>query len=467
MKNHNKIRLLLADDNREATTSLSLALQKNLINADIHLSHSPKSALTTASKNSIDVAILDLCIVENQGVESGFKLLQDLLKLRPHTQVLILTGHGDTLNGVRALECGARNFLIKPANIDHLTVLVKEAFRYKQLQEKVSLLQNQRDLEEKELLDSTLIGCSSQIKKLREDILFAASNSQPVILLGETGVGKGHAARLIHQLSKRSKNPFVRFQPGLTKDDLLASELFGHIAGAFTGALEKRDGILLKADNGSFFLDEIDGLPPQTQIALLGVLQDKTFRAVGADNLISVNTRFISATNASIAELIASNAIRKDFYHRIAQFEITIPPLRERREDIPLLSNFILHKMEEREEITHAEISQEALSKLQEHTWPGNIRALQASVENACFFAKHRGRDLILSEDIKITNLGDGIKSSDTPIAPHKTTNLHENVRAFKKHLIHQALNENSNNQVQAAKSLGIDRSTLRRILDS
>ncbi|MCI5064524.1 sigma 54-interacting transcriptional regulator, partial [bacterium] len=300
---------------------------------------------------------------------------------------------------------------------------------------------------------------------------FLAGTVQPVLIEGETGVGKSLCARLLHQLSKRQSASFVRYQPGLSTSDVLASELFGHEKGAFTGAEDTREGLLLRAHGGTFFLDEIDGLPLETQTALLGVLQEKRFRRMGADTETAVDIRFITATNAEAEKLVDEGKMRSDFFHRIAHGRVYVPALRERLGDIPLLVENLSCRLEQEERIQSLEWSERAIEKLLAHQWPGNIRELEGVIEGASAHACFYGRHEVLPEDVTLHSINprtqDAVQQSALSVEenPSPQETLHSQVALFKKNVVKRVLEENGGNQAQAARSLGIDRTTLRRIL--
>lgn len=460
--------ILLVDDDRDAVTTLAQVLARTIENVHIVVATNAEDAVRECTKISPQVAVIDLCLDPSHGVESGFELLQKLQAIDSHLRIIVLTGHGDTEFGVRAIKLGATNFLVKPADIPHLSALVREGQKQYHLLAELEVFTQGEAARQ---LQMELIGNSEPMSRLREQLHFAASTAQPVLLEGETGVGKSLCARLIHRMSHRSEGNFVRYQPGLSRADVLASELFGHERGAFTGAEAARDGLLRRADGGTFFLDEIDALPQETQTALLGVLQEKRCRRLGADEEVVVDLRLIAATNGDIEQLVRDGVIRSDFFHRIAHERIHIPALRERRGDIPLLAERYLRKLQESEEVGFHEISQEALLRLKEYAWPGNIRELEAVLHGGAARAAFAGRSEILVEDLSLFRNGreaqvgrtGAVRSSEH----EEVFSLHEQVAHFKRERVEAALQESGNNQIKAAKSLGIDRTTLRRILQS
>ncbi|MCL4159913.1 UNVERIFIED_CONTAM: hypothetical protein GTU68_052933, partial [Idotea baltica] len=364
--------ILIIDDDKDANESLLKALSVSGINSNIFLASNEDSTLIQLGKNTIDVVILDLCLVENQGVESGFSLLNKILTKGSTIKVIVLTGHGSNENGVRALNLGASNFLEKPADISHLAALIKDCLRQSEL-----LRENKRLVENSDkTIEKIIVGKSDLIKKLRADVLYAASNNQAVFLAGETGTGKGLCAQTIHNFSNQNGS-FIRYQPSLLKSEMGASELFGHVKGSFTGALSDKRGLISLAEKGTLFLDEIDEFSLEIQVGLLGFLQDSNYRAVGSEEILKGNCRIISATNYPVDNLVNDNKLRSDFYYRIASQKILIPALRDRIEDIPELAKSFLEKTCLKNNLNVYEIENKALATLSNHKWPGNIRELE------------------------------------------------------------------------------------------
>lgn len=445
--------ILLVDDEGEALVSLSRALKACGLTAKIHATSNPLKAVEILNQEYPQVCVVDLSLDPSEGVESGFRLIQEILDKSPTARVIVLTGHGSIEYGVRALQLGAANFLEKPADLHHLTALINDGIRQSELRRSYDQLK----ILKVDSVSNSFVGLSDLIIKVQEDIRYAASNNQSVLITGETGTGKGLSARTIHELSSRSNKPFVRYQPTFGSSDLVNSDLFGHIKGSFTGASEDRRGLLLEAQGGTLFLDEIDELPLETQVALLGVLQERKIRPLGSNKEIAVDFRLICAANQNIEKSLQTGKLRQDFYHRIAHFTINIPPLRERREDIDVLSERIAYILREREGGDVQGFEDEALKKLATHDWPGNVRELEAVVEGAIYRAQYEKRLMVSVRDI-IINLP---ISRDLELKG----SFHELVHAYKLKLINEKLLETEGNQLRAAVELGLDRSTLRRLL--
>lgn len=446
-----KSKILIVDDELGALKSLSRALMNDLNQVDIFLAHNLKLALELVAEHQPAVCVIDLSIDSMQGVESGFELLAEIVQRDQSARVIVLTGHGSLQYGVRALQLGAANFLEKPANIPHLAALIRDGLN------QAAIKRAYQDLKESQAQElQGLSGNSVLIEKVKQELSFAAKSRLSVLLLGETGTGKSLCASLIHANSKRAQRRFVRWQPSFASPDLVNSELFGHAKGSFTGAVTERQGLIQEADGGTLFLDEVEELPLETQVALLGVLQDRCFRAVGSNNVKQVDFRLVCACNEDPQKLIDAGKLRRDFYHRIAHLPIKIASLRERLEDLAGLAEAFLIKLRQREHLNVFSILPEVLSTLRSCSWPGNIRELEAVIEGAAFRAQFNGRTFIANEDLRLDREAVTCSADST---------FGDKVENYKYSLVREALLQSAGNQVQAAKLLGLDRSTLRRIL--
>ena len=447
--------VLLVDDDEELIQSLARVLSRLIAPRVI-------SATTSVDRASRDlpverplVVVLDLCIDERVGVESGFELLAKITEHDATTRVIVLTGHGSSAHGIRALQMGASSFVEKPANPEHLAALIKDACAQAELRREFINMKRSRQSP----LARALVGSSEVMRQLREQIEFAAAISKPVLLTGETGTGKSHCARLIHEHSERRNKNFVHYHPNFGSGDLVQSELFGHVKGAYTGAQEARRGLALEADGGTLFIDELDEVTHETQVRLLDLLQERRVRAIGSDSYTSVTCRFIAATNRPIDEALQSGKIRRDLHHRLAHCSIALPPLRERLGDIPELVSVMLDELRAREGIHVFEVSEGALEACQRHSWPGNIRELQGVIERAALYAHYKGRRVVARDD-----LGTIARKESSQSLGQATRSFHAEVEEFKRKLVREALDSCEGNQVHAARLLRIDRGTIRRL---
>jgi len=437
-------RLLLVDDDADHLLILSHALKKLGTTASVQAAGNADKAKILFSEFQPQVVTLDLSLNEKQGPESGLNLLSELISIDPLVRIIVLTGHSGNEYGIQAIARGAHAFLAKPATAEHLKILIDDCFNQYALRRE---LQSSRT----KSLESQLVGISQSIQRVREEILFAAQTPKPVLLLGETGTGKGVAAKMIFELYGGKE--FIRYQPTLTNPELVASELFGHQKGSFTGAIEERVGLIRKAHQGVLFIDEIAELPLQAQVSFLGVLQDKKFRSVGSDKEIESHFKLISATNADLSKNIESGSFRSDLLHRINHHVITMPALRERREDIKILSESFLQKLSFQESLPTCSFSSEAITFLENHDFTGNVRELEATVERGVYRAIFEKKDIIEKEHL--------IAKQVSP----ENLSFQEKVENYKISLIEDALRNSGGNQVKASELLKLERSTLRRIL--
>jgi len=453
-RNTQSKQVLFVDDDEASTTALIRSLERQDSSLDFQYCSNLEQGLEFAAKSKPQVVVLDLCLDQKLGPEIGLDAIATFLKLDPSLRILVLTGHTADSFGVKALQQGAASFLAKPVDTAHLLALLNDAFSYSELKRKyLALAADSKRLEK-------ITGLRSANKKMLEVIeavAFAATNNQPVLIVGETGTGKGVIARSIHNASRAATGAFIRYQGAFTGQDLVSSELFGHKKGAFTGATEDRRGLIEAANKGSLFIDEIDELPPETQILLLNVLQEKTFRPLGSSKEIFSDFRLLAATNRNIENVLKSNRLRADLYHRIAHLTIEIPPLRERKEDISQLAEHFLQNLIDKHNLPIVGVSREAIAKLNSHLWPGNVRELQAVVEGGAYLANYRSHSFIEVDDINL-RIGASQYSGTSMI-------LRERVRLLEQQLAEEAMSACDNNQTKAAEHLGLDRSSFRRIL--
>jgi len=447
--------VLLVDDDEELIQSLARVLSRLIEPRVISATTSVERAARDLPVERPLVVVLDLCIDERVGVESGFELLAKIIEHDATTRVIVLTGHGSSAHGIRALQMGASSFVEKPANPEHLAALIKDACAQAQLRREFINMKRSRQSP----LARALVGSSEVMRQLREQIEFVAAISKPVLLTGETGTGKSHCARLIHEHSERRNKNFVHYHPNFGSGDLVQSELFGHVKGAYTGAQEARRGLALEADGGTLFIDELDEVTHETQVRLLDLLQERRVRAIGSDSYTSVTCRFIAATNRPIDEALQSGKIRRDLHHRLAHCAIAIPPLRERLGDIPELVSVMLDELRAREGIHVFEVSEGALEACQTHAWPGNIRELQGIIERAALYAHYKGRRVVARDDVGAI----ARKETSFPLG-QAARSFHSEVEEFKRKLVRAALDSCEGNQVHAARLLRIDRGTIRRL---
>ena len=445
--------LLLVDDEPALTESLRRSIERREPTIKVVTAASAAAALEAVATRRPHVVLLDLSLDPSEGPSGGLTLITELLVQDQTLRILVLTGHGDESIGVQAIQNGAASFVAKPPMLDHLLPLIRDGIECARFKRQALL-----SISPSDLFDA--LGLSTRSASMRDALnqaLFAASTSLPILILGETGTGKGLLAQAIHRASARHRGPFIRCQPNYGNPDLVSSEIFGHEKGAFTGASDQRIGLIEAADKGSLFIDEIDELPHDTQVTLLNVLQERTFRRVGSLKERRSDFRLLVASNRPIESLASGTTLRPDLYHRIAHATITLPPLRNRPEDIADLTQEFIVRAASRERLSSPLLTPEALTLLQHYRWPGNVRELQAVAESALFRSHFAKRRMIIPADLAL-----GVTYPGRPLQPQS---FREQVDAFEHKLIEDALKACDGNQSQAAERLQLDRSTLRRIL--
>jgi len=438
--------ILLVDDEKNTREGLSRALRRKY---RVILAESAMTALEILKEETPDAVLTDL---KMPGMD-GMTLVRRILAKEPKPVCILLTAYGDVETAVEAMKAGAYDFLTKPVNLDRLEVLLKRAIRTQRLEESNQRLQ--KELNSKYGLDQ-IIGQSPNMETVFDIIRQVAPSKATVLIQGESGTGKELVAHALHRLSPRAENPFVAVHCAALSDTLLESELFGHEKGSFTGASEMRKGRFELADGGTLFLDEIGEIEPATQIKLLRVLEERSFERVGGMNRVEVDTRLLAATNRNLKRMVEEGTFREDLYFRLNVVQLTLPPLRDRRQDLPLLLNhFLLQFCQENAKELEG-FTPDALETLTRYSWPGNIRELRNVVERMVVLA--RGSKLTL-RDVPVEVKEDG---------PDKPTGALKNATSMQqaeKQMIKQALLDQKGNRTRAAEQLGISRRTLHRKL--
>jgi len=396
-----------------------------------------------ARENELSIVILDLKMPDIDGIT----VLKLLKKINPSIPVIMITAHGTIDTAIEAMKIGAMDYITKPFKLEQIKVQIKQALHLTNLEGQVNFLR--QELSEKY---GKLVGQSAAMKEVTLLIRQVAKTNTTVLITGESGTGKEIAAVEIHKLSNRSDKPFVALNCAALPEQLLESELFGHEKGAFTGSTGKKKGRFEIAHKGTIFLDEIGEMPITMQAKLLRVLQERCFERVGGTDTVHVDVRVIATTNRDLATAIANGTFREDLYYRLNVMRIIMPPLRSRKEDIPLLVNHFLEKFDP----SHSKkISVKSMKVLNHYNWPGNIRELQNAIE----------RSLIVCQGAEIQPVHlpkELLYSLDEPTTP--IIDLTEggfSLEELEKHLILKAMEKHSGNQTKVAKYLGITRPTL------
>ena len=441
-----KFTLLVIDDEKNIREGLAADFEMD--GYDVKIAANGDEGLEFLSQGDIELVITDLRMPGT----SGEDVLKKVTREMPGIPVIVLTGHGSIDAAVSAMQNGAYDFLTKPLNLEHLELVVKRALKGRELS-----LQHQELLSEvKSKSSDNMIGKSPSLQKVNNLINKVADSKISILITGESGVGKEVVADAIQQKSSRRDKPFIKVHCAALSESLLESELFGHEKGAFTGAETLHKGKFELADGGTIFLDEIGEINPGVQVKLLRVLQEKKFERVGGEKTIEVDVRVISATNKTLEDEVKQKHFREDLYFRLKGIEIMVPPLRERKDDIPLLLNNFLLKYNKENNKNIKGFSNSAKNILFNYDWPGNVRELQHCVESAVVMASG---DEIQAEDLTI-KLEDK-KNSSGILVPYGIS-----LEDAEKMIILENLESNNGNKTKTADILKIGRKTLHRKLN-
>lgn len=387
-------KVLLIDDDGRFLVSTERVLRREF---EVLCASDRPSALASLREEP-DVVLLDIRLDESDsGDRSGMELLREILSARAHLPVVMFSAYGNVETAVECMRLGAVDFIQKPANISELRQRLRAALEFARLSRRV------RQLEERlqQLDPADLVGESPQMTRVKEAIQMVAGDGYVTVLLrGETGTGKELAARAVHRVGPRSSQPFVPVAVAALNLNLVESEMFGHEAGAFTGARERRIGFVERAKRGVLFLDEVGDLPPEAQLKLLRFLEERRFSRVGNSDEIDIDVQIVAATNRDLEEAVAAGHIRKDLYYRLKSVQVFLPPLRERLGDLPLLVAKFLQQFREQGRTRICDVSDEAMAALARYHWPGNVRELKAALERAIIYANYAGHRNVEREDL-------------------------------------------------------------------
>ncbi len=444
-------KILIVDDEKKQRELLSYILQKESF--ETITSASAEEAIKVIENNEIDVVITDLKLPGKDGIE----LLKEIVHISPETSVVIITGHGSIDSAVNAIKEGAFDYITKPLKKEQILLTTKKAL------ERTSLLKERKFLfnriTSKEALEG-MIGEHPSFKNVIKMILKIAPFDATALIIGESGTGKEMVAKAIHNISPRKNSPFIPINCAAIPENLIESELFGYLPGAFTGASTRKKGFFEAAQGGTIFLDEISEIPLQIQVKLLRFLQSKEIYPIGSTTPIHVDVRIIAASNVELEERIKNGLFRADLYYRLNIFSIKLPPLRERSSDIPILANYFLEKYKYLVHGKNKYLSSGAIKKLLDYYWPGNIRELEAVIQRAMILSDNEQIDEdILSNIINFntTLKNNTIQQNITSIGAKEIKSLDD----IEKDLIIEAMNKTGWNISKASKLLGITYRTL------
>jgi DNA-binding NtrC family response regulator len=444
--------ILIVDD--EAAARRLLDIRVRALGCQVVMAGNGREALAAIESDMPALMLLDLQMPEMGGLELLRRLRCDGIEL----PTVIITGHGSIEAAVEAIKCGASDFILKPIDGQHLEIAVRRALERRQLVDSNQFL---RDVLAERA--PSILGESPSIRAAIETAQRAAGTNSTVLLLGESGTGKEVFAQAIHRWSARRDKPFVVVNCVALSEHLLESELFGHEKGAFTGAHQAKKGKFEIADAGTIFLDEIGDMPESLQAKLLRVLQDHEFERVGGTRPIRTDIRVIAATNRNLDESVKGGRFRADLFYRLNVIRITLPPLRERKEDLPVIARtFIARYAAETKRAVRA-ITPEAMDLLARHNWPGNVRELANTIERAVVLCR---RETIIAEDLALPDLAQHETAADSVLSSLPGTGgYHARVNVCRRQILEGALQQAGGNQSQAAKSLGLQRTYFVKLL--
>jgi two-component system response regulator PilR (NtrC family) len=440
---NDQARILIVDDEPSMREFLEIFFRRE--GFDVTTAGDVDGALLCLENDEIDVVVSDM----QMGEKTGLDLLHGAREVSPETVVIMITAFASTDSAIAAMKEGAYDYITKPFKVDQIRVVVEKA-----LEKKLLSMENRRLKTElrTQVRHRNLIGNSEPMQRVYELIGQVAGTKTNVLISGESGTGKELVARAVHDQSDRAANSFVALNCGAIPENLLESELFGHMKGSFTGAISNKEGLFETADGGTLFLDEVGELSPSLQVKLLRVIQEKTIRRVGGTTDRKIDVRLLSATNRRLEDEVTGARFREDLYYRLNVIEIVLPPLRDRRDDIPLLAHHFVAKFTDEFGKQISGLAEDAMDKLIEYAYPGNVRELENIVERA--IALSRG------DQIEVDNLPptviDATTATDVPRIPPEGVKLESLVDEYERSLLGEALRNAGGVKKQAAKLLGI-----------
>ncbi len=442
-----KLKLLIVDDDESIRSQMKWAL---IGEYEVLTAEDRPSALEVLRKEHPTVATLDLGLPPKPAdTEEGFQTLAEIMETSPGAKVIVITGQDDKKNALKAIGMGAYDFFCKPIKIDELKIVLTRAFYLSQLEAENRLLQGRLQGDSFE----GMMGTSKPIQEVFSSLRKLADTDVPVLVIGESGTGKELAARAIHRLSVRKEGPFIPINCGAIPENLLESELFGHEKGSFTGAHIQRKGRVESAQGGTLFLDEIGELSPALQVKLLRYLQEQKIERVGGREEISVDARVMAATNRDLQKAMKAGKFREDLYYRLGVVVVSLPPLREREEDILLLATSFLRRFAEESKRKINGFSKAAVQSLESYPWPGNIREMENRIRRAVIMAEGRK---ITPQDLEL----------ETMLGRQEAKTLKDAREEVEREIIQEALHRHNGNMTRAAEELGVSRPTLYELMD-
>ncbi len=441
------LNLLIVDDERAVREASREAAQTLGYRASV--CDSSEQAFRVLESQDIDVVLLDLKLPGTTGIEA----LRQIKHRRPDIEVIVVTGHGTIESAVQAMKAGAYDYVTKPFSLMELKLLLERVATHLKMKTENRMLREQ--IKSKQGFGS-IIGRAPEMDKLYRIIAKAAHSAHPVLILGESGTGKEMVARAIHHSGPYRDKPFIPVDCGSLVPTLIESELFGYVKGAFTGAMQSKAGLLAIAEGGTVFLDEVGELPVDLQAKMLRALQEKEIRPVGSTKTVPINVRVLAATNRDLEHAVTNGSFRRDLYFRLNVLTLRIPPLRERRQDIPLLAGHILERLSHNSGRTH-ELSDEAMRALLAYDWPGNVRELENCLERCCA--------ITTGSLIHMVDLPSSITGAPARLVPDAPETKVIPLADLEKQTILSAIAQLNGDKLMAARRLGIGKTTLYRKL--
>jgi len=446
----NLLNLLVVDDERAIRDGCREVAQA--IGFCTYVADNSEHAYRVLETTGVDVVLLDLRLPGTSGLE----LLREIKHRRPETVVIVITGFATVQSAVQAMKLGAYDYITKPFNFEELRLELERVTAHLKLTAENRVLREQ--LKSKQGFGH-IVGHSPEMEKLYRIISKAAHSTHPVLILGESGTGKELVARSIHFAGPYKDKPFIPVDCGSLVPTLIESELFGYVRGAFTGAVRPKEGLLAAAEGGTVFLDEVGELPIDLQSKLLRAIQEKEIRPVGGTRAIPINVRILAATNRDLDSAVMQGTFRRDLYFRLNVLTLRIPPLRERKQDIPLLIGHVLERINSATQMQHS-MGEDALRVMLDYDWPGNVRELENCIERACTTCS--------LPTIHVTDLPTQLRSFTIPTQPAEATSRRAEItplEALEKEAILHAIQVLEGDKLEAARRLGIGKTTLYRKL--
>lgn len=438
--------ILIVDDERGIRETLRGVLEDE--GFDVETAASGEECLKTLTRNSYGCILLDVWLPGIDGLET----LKRLREEGNDAAVVMISGHGNIETAVRATKLGAFDFIEKPLSIEKTVLVIRNALRQRELERVNAQMAEELNQE------YVMIGNSVVMRALRKQISIVAPTDGRVLISGESGTGKELVARAIHGQSRRATSPFVEVNSAAIPEELIESELFGHVKGSFTGATAAKKGKFELADGATIFLDEIGDMSMRVQAKVLRVLEEQRFEPVGSNNAIRVDVRVLAATNKNLDELIEKSEFRADLFYRLNVIPFEIPPLRERLEDIPLLVEHFNKKFSNAYNKTPKKFEQDAIEALQNYSWQGNVRELKNTIERVVIM---QGKQKVSADDLP--SLG----GEEPPASSYRFPSFKEATDAYQREFIQRKLEEAEGNITKTAESMGVDRSHLYRRMKS